>query len=316
MSLVALGSTELIRVYNGLPLSKEARLAEVAQGAGRATINQEYMAAAACLHSTDSKVRRIGIDVCTKILKDELRSGRGEILCPDSHEGMYLLARMGVIAAGYLSTDDVLFGLAEMAMQVTGSEFRIGDLVVDEKGGCRYYPGMRAPNGAGLGRRAMTHLRTETRYRREYGNEKVLHRGPGGRVINLKLDDALIQGPALWMRRILDTAQGRGLEALLRHLSPDAPLPRLKLTLTIHRWKTGSLAYFEDPGPEERPRYVIEGSAAANQERRKGGDGDEDPVDFFFREGTEVLAGEYWERPVPMDRVPANAACYVLPRAV
>lgn len=278
----------------------------------KGTINQKLMAVGAALNLpqsisdflSPSPFLQAAIDLADDTLTDEEERGPRpkEILCPDPHEGMYLYGRMGIIAAGMKAPlGSIIDELGLRASLILSQELRLADLVATPDGDCTGLPGMRAPNGANLGRRALTNLRTVVR---EAQGFNVVLRGPnGGKRRSLKWSDKsdrLVDGPAYWIMKLFNTR-------LLDILSPIADLPQcLVLPLTIHRWNGGTLAYLSDPGPEQRKRFIVRGSAAAKRDKS---DHDEDPVDWIRVEWRKpgrhiVTAGSSWETPVPLDDIP------------
>lgn len=282
---------------------------------GGGTPNQKLMAATAALFAPAGEIHDAGALLADRMLAREEEEGPRpwEILCPDPHEGMYLFGHIGIIAAGIARPEHTELGARAAA--IVSQELRLADLVASPDGDCRGLPGMRAPNAAGIGRRALTALRTVVRQRQGL---EVVHRGPGGRPQPFKwkeTSDRLIDGAAWWMKLLLDGPAGAD---LLRVLAPDAPLPkRLRLGLTVDRWDGGALAWLADPGREGRRQFVIHGSAAAKRERQ--GDGDEDPVDWIrVTWGSpgqhRVEAGSSWETPRP--QAPAGARRTTIPGVV
>ncbi len=277
-----------------LSAKRSKKVAKMVGGGGKFTPNQILMAAAGGLWSEDPAVFRASLLRAKEMIEEELVFGPSwkEVGCPDSHQGMYLLGRVGIVAASLRpGAEDALVTLGAGAATLISQELRLGDLVATPDGDVRGLPGMRAPNGAALGRLAATTLWREVRRRQVAG---IVHRGTGGKQRTLKWkageagyggSDPLIDGPGYWFSQLLDTPKGKAL--LEGPLSRSAPLPKkLRLPLTVARWSGGTLAWFDDPGESERHRFVVHGSAAANRER--GGDGDEDPV---------VWIKVHWESP-------------------
>lgn len=293
---VAIGSRALVScMMTGRPVGEPSIARLLASG--KATVNQYMMAAAASLFSADPNLRQLGLATVEKILvREELEGPRPtELLCPDPHEGMWLLARLGVIAAAASQPD--LERLGRRMVQVLSWELRLADLVVSPEGDHFALPGVRGPAGAGISRRALSSLWVEIRRRQEDGGHLV-HRGTGGRTRRLHWNDdsdALVDGPATWMQKLLDNDPPPWL------VFPQAdPLPRhLRLPLITYRWGGGALAYLENPGPAERERYVIRGSKAA-----KRNDGRELPTTWVRAEWGrparhKITAGQLWETDPP-----------------
>lgn len=254
------------------------------------TPNQIYMGAAAGLH-TDA-LKSISEEQLSKMMDREEKEGPRpwELLCFDPHEGMYLLARMGVIAHGG--------ELGLRAAKLLAQELRIADLVVAPDGNCNGLPGTRPPVGINSSRRALSHVYIEVRRRQEKG-KNLVHRGTGGRVRDIKWDedsDALVEGPAWWLRQLLDA--GHELQGVkLIDILVTSPLPkRLRLGLTVSRTSTGTLATLDDPGITNHKQYIITGSAASKRRADKR----EAPitwikVDWSDSHKHKVTGGEAWQ---------------------
>lgn len=322
MGAVDVGSSALeeIMVTGALSPRRNRGIAKMV-GDGRAfTSNQKMMARSAGLHSTDAGLRR---DSLTTLL-DQIGSERvygpmhWELLAPFPHGEMYYLARCGILAAWAKAQPDhaELHELGARTAEILGYELRIAALVarpglVDP---CRGLPGMRAPNGSGLGRPGLSGMWTE--WRRAQG-DNIEHLGPKGRTRRLKWDaedsDPLVDGPAWWLRQILAGPLGRTL--LAGFLAPAASLPAgLRTSLTVWRWPNNTLAALGDPGSdEERSKFIITGSAAA---KKKGGQ--ELPVVWIqvVDQGTPfpvVTAASDWNTALP--EVPPDAKKTFIPAA-
>lgn len=281
-------SLEAIMLGRSLEPRRVRTLARYLSGKGRLTPNQKYMAAAAGLHIPS--LRAAAEDLADKMLAREETEGPRpwELFPPDPHGGMYDLGTVAMVASGG--------EIGSRAAVILGQVLRLADQVAAPDGDCRGLPGGRAAAGAGLNRRSLSQMLIEAR-RRQLGGEHLVHRGTGGRARALKYEadsDALIDGPAWWLRIILDDLGGPSL--LHGHLAPWAALPpRMRLPLTIYRWDGGTLAFFADPGtPEERRPFITTGSKQ----------GTEKPVSWIeVTHGKpakhRARAGICWEIPPP-----------------
>jgi hypothetical protein len=300
---VGLTSKGLVAAMLGLPYAREKALMPYASGR-RGTGNQRAMGAAAGLFALDLSLRQAATETADRILSEQEAESLslGEQFCPDPHGGMWLLAAVGMMASDYPE-------LARRAAAVVGRELRVADLVATSKGDCRGLPGLRAPMGAKLGRRALSHLRIEIRMRQP-GGSGLVHRGTGGRPQDIKWDedsDPLIVGPAWWMRQLLDGPSGE--ELLAGPLSREGLLPHyLRLPLTVYRWNGGTLATLADPGPpEKREEFSVRGSAAAKRDPSR----QEKPVTWIrvLEAGSgrlTVTAGQSWESEPPTPPIDAK----------
>lgn len=291
MGSVETTSKALVRVMEGKPIESRSKALEKFASGRSGTPNQIYMGAAAGLH-TDS-LKSISEEQISKMMDREEKEGPRpwELLCFDPHEGMYLLARMGVIAYGG--------ELGLRAAKLLAQEFRVADLVAAPDGNCNGLPGTRPPVGINSSRRALTHSLIEVRRRQEKG-KNLVHRGTGGRVRDIKWDedsDALVEGPAWWLRQLLDTDYELDGVKLIDILSITSPLPkRLRLGITISRTSTGTLATLDDPGITNHKQYIITGSAASKRRADKR----EAPVtwikvDWSDNHKHKVIGGEAWQ---------------------
>src|SRR5689334_5653892 len=95
-------SKALVAVMEGDPIPREGDLARFVIG-NQGTPNQRYMAGAALLHSRDAVLRSAAVKEITGKLAHEEADGPAawEVLCPDPHGGMYALAWVGVMDAGF-----------------------------------------------------------------------------------------------------------------------------------------------------------------------------------------------------------------------
>ncbi len=297
MGAVAVGSKALIACMTTGQPTGEPTLGQLL-ASGKGTPNQRMMAAAAALFSPSAALAAAGAAVIDHMLSREEAEGPRpwELLCPDPHEGMYLLARLGVIAAG-VGARTHLEPLSRRMAGILSQELRLADLVASPDGDCKGLPGVRAPLGAALGRRALSSLWIEVR-RRQEGGEHLVHRGTGGRRRELRWKDGsdpLVDGPACWAQKLLD-----GPAPLWLSLGPAEPLPgNLRLPLTVYRWSGGSLASLFDPGDGERPHFAVRGSAAAKRMA-----GIEKPttwiqVNWLAPGKHRTTAGLFWETKPP-----------------
>lgn len=292
MGAVELTSKSLVFVMLGqsIPARRIKSLEKYASGKS-GTPNQIYMGAAASLFIPS--LNEMAVKQISHMMDREEREGPRpwELLCFDPHEGMYLLARMGVIAYGG--------ELGLRAARLLSQELRVADLIVAPDGNCGGLPGTRPPTGITSSRRALSHLWIEVRKRQ---GVEVSHRGTGGRVRDIKWDedsDALVEGPAWWMRQLLNSS---GDIRLLDILSTDAPLPKcLRLGLTVYRNGFGTLAWLDDPGEANRKQYIITGSMASKRRKDKR----EAPVTWIrvswnVNHKHAVEGGEAWESYPPV----------------
>lgn len=288
MGAVELTSKALIQVMLGDSIEGRAKSLERFAKGMSGTPNQIYMGAAASLFI--SSLESVAREQISKMMDREEKEGPRpwELLCFDPHEGMYLLARVGVIAYGGW--------LGKRAAQLLSEELRVADLIAAPDGNCVGLPGMRPPVGINSGRRALTHLWIEVRKRQGID---VPHRGTGGRIKDIKWDedsDLLVEGPAWWMRQLLAKDPN-----LIDQLSRSSPLPeQLRLGLTISRTSIGTLATLDDPGPDKRKPFIITGSAASKRRADKR----EAPVTWISVKWNtnhrhEVIGGELWESNPP-----------------
>lgn len=305
---VGRGSKALVcaMLTGGLTAEHEKAIRGLITG-GRGTINQKLMAGAAGLWSSSPAVVRAAITGLRVILGDELHNGPTwkEPLCPDPHSGMYWLGWLGVVAAGLRpGAPPEVQELGRMAALITGQMLRLGDLVATPDGDCNGLPGNRAPAGSALGRRAHTAVYREVR--------GLPHRGPGGMKRDLRWKDSsdpLVDGAARWARLLLATQAGKDL--LRGPWSPHAPLPpRLRLTLTVARWQDGTLAWFDDPGEEQRAALLTHGSASAKREGEPEPVVDWIEVEWFVPGKHSTRAGLNWTTPRPE---PEGAVLTVIP---
>lgn len=307
---VGLGSGALAFAFQGKPTPQKMaeRLRPLAAGE-TGTANQRLMAMAAGLYVDE--LRDIAIESLHLMLREEEALGPccWEVWPPDTHGGMYALAHVAIIGAALRYPDDERIGaLAQRAAVIIGQQLRMGDLIATPDGDRRGWPGARAPHGNKMDRFCDTKIGREVRGRQGL---VVPHRGPGGRVQPLKwnpADDAdrLYNLPPVWLGQILDASGGQ--ELLDGPFSRTAPLPaKLKLPVTVYRWDNVTLAVMADPGPEERHRYTIRGSAAAKRDENNA----ELPVVWIMVKARqpakhEVLASQSWEIPPPMPPIGAS----------
>lgn len=266
---VGLGSGALALAFQGKPIPQKMaeRLRSLATGE-TGTANQRLMGMAAGLYVDE--LRDTAIESLHLMLREEEALGPccWEVWPPDTHGGMYALAHVAIMGAALRYPDDERIGaLAQRAAVIVGQQLRMGDLIATPDGDRRGWPGARAPHGNKMDRFCDTKIGREVRGRQ---GMNLPHRGPGGRVQPLKWNpdddgDRLYNLPPVWLKQILDAPGGHAL--LDGPLSRTAPLPRkLRLPVTVYRWDNVSLAAMADPGPEERHRYSVRGSAAAKRD--------------------------------------------------
>lgn len=285
-----------INSYDDGPIQRIGRIADRENTSPSGTPNQIYMGAAVGLFVPS--LNEAAMKQISHMMDREEREGPRpwELLCFDPHEGMYLLARMGVIAYGG--------ELGLRAAKLLSQELRVADLIVAPDGNCVGLPGTRPPTGITSSRRALSHLWIEVRKRQ---GVEVSHRGTGGRVRDIKWDDdsdALVEGPAWWMRKLLDNNaffSNAGDVKLIDILSRSANLPQcLRLGLTVYRNGFGTLAWLDDPGEANHKQYIITGSMASKRRKDKR----EAPVTWIrvswnVNHKHAVEGGEAWESGPP-----------------
>lgn len=224
------------------------------------------------------------MDALEWITDDEDRHGIGhrELLCPDSHQGIYDSARLTLIAHG--TADKAHPRLRAVALRqaaLLASDIYLHRAVADPWGGCHYLPGMRADQG--VTREARTALVREVMQQAPAVNNLPWsnttdwrHRGYGGGHSTLErlcpidhLEARAIWYGAAWAVRLMPR--------LAPLLTPNWPkLPRtMPLELNILRLDTGVTSWFTNPGTEEARRsFITRGSESA----RASADGVENPT--------------------------------------
>lgn len=311
---VGLTSGALVLAFQRLPIGPKIVKQLRAYAAGEiGTANQRLMGMAAGLYVDE--LRDISIASLDRMLRDEELQGPccWEVWPPDTHGGMYALAHVAIIGAAVRYPDDpTIAALAQRAAVIIGQQLRMGDLIATPDGDRRGWPGMRAPHGNAMDRFCDTKIGREVRGRQGLD---LPHRGPGGRVQPLKWDpaddaDRLYNLPPVWLAQILDAPGGQAL--LDGPFSRTALLPaRLRLPVVVYKWDGITLAAMADPGPSERHRYSVRGSAAAKRDE----DNVELPVVWIMVKARqpakhEVLTSQSWEIPPPMP--PAGASRIVV----
>jgi hypothetical protein len=261
------------------------------------TANKRKAAAAALLFvSGENEAWSEAACVLNGMLDYEEENGprAWEVLCPDSHAGIYSLAEVAIVSAPH----NKVFDLKRRQLRLVGQRLALYDLIATPDGEVTGLPGVRSNNPKGPVRMA------ETFEYRELSGKPHRWGRPDPRPLEnwnpTSNEQGVYTASAWWWRQLRRSGM---LDGFPGEASPPRRLPA---GLVTYCWDGGTLAYFERP--DDINAFLTRGSAAA----KKDADRIEDccsSVMVTWGEPTEhkVEAVLSWREDPPLKKVPPGA---------